>query len=197
MYINNIYNKKSNNNHIKMNERMVIKTAKSLNKEKYMLDKLNKQIESLQEKESALKKEFKEITQNLQNSKLKEQEMKEENTKIKQRAEEEIMKNRKDHNELTMLREMKKNLQKELNRAIQENLTAKYNLESIKENKKLVESNLNSLQSTYNQLAADKERLNNELLAAKQEYDELMQMYELKKNEDAQLRNLYNFHFNK
>ena len=105
-----------------MNERMVIKTAKSLNKEKYMLDKLNKQIESLQEKENALKKEFKEITQNLQNSKLKEQEMKEENTKIKQMAEEEIMKNRKDHNELTMLREMKKNLQKELNRAIQERL---------------------------------------------------------------------------
>ena len=180
-----------------MNERMVIKTAKSLNKEKYMLDKLNKQIESLQEKENALKKEFKEITQNLQNSKLKEQEMKEENTKIKQLAEEEIMKNRKDHNELTMLREMKKNLQKELNRAIQENLSAKYNLESIKENKKLVESNLNSLQNTYNQLVADKEKLNNELLAAKQEYDELMQMYELKKNEDAQLRNLYNFHFNK
>ena len=176
---------------------MVIKTAKSLNKEKYMLDKLNKQIESLQEKETALKKEFKEITQNLQNSKLKEQEMKEENTKIKQMAEEEIMKNRKDHNELTMWREMKKNLQKELNRAIQENLSAKYNLESIKENKKLVESNLNSLQNTYNQLVADKEKLNNELLAAKQEYDELMQMYELKKNEDAQLRNLYNFHFNK
>ena len=72
-----------------MNERMVIKTAKSLNKEKYMLDKLNKQIESLQEKENSLKKEFKEITQNLQNSKLKEQEMKEENTKIKQMAEEE------------------------------------------------------------------------------------------------------------
>lgn len=176
---------------------MVIKTAKSLNKEKYMLDKLNKQIESLQEKETSLKKEFKEITANLQNSKLKEQEMKEENTKIKQMAEEEIMKNRKDHNELTMLREMKKNLQKELNRAIQENLAAKYNLESIKENKKLVESNLNSLQNTYNTLVADKERLNNELLQAKQEYDELMQMYELKKNEDAQLRNLYNFHFNK
>jgi chromosome segregation ATPase len=96
-----------------------------------------------------------------------------------------------------MLREMKKNLQKELNRAIQENLAAKYNLESIKENKKLVENNLNSLQETYNQLTADKERLNNELLKAKQEYDELMQMYELKKNEDQQLRNLYNFHFNK
>ena len=54
-----------------------------------------------------------------------------------------------------------------------------------------------ALQETYNQLTADKERLNNELLQAKQEYDELMQMYELKKNEDAQLRNLYNFHFNK
>ena len=176
---------------------MVIKTAKSLNREKYMLDKLNKQIESLQEKETNLKKEFKEITENLQNSKLKEQEMKEENTKIKQMAEEEIMKNKKDHNELTMLRELKQKLQKELNRAIQENLNAKYNLEAVKENKKLVESNLNSLQDTYNQLISDKERLNNELLQAKQEYDELMQMYEIKKNEDAQLRNLYNFHFNK
>ena len=38
-----------------MNERMVIKTAKSLNREKYMLDKLNKQIENLQEKENNLK----------------------------------------------------------------------------------------------------------------------------------------------
>ena len=75
--------------------------------------------------------------------------MKEENLKIKQMAEEEIKKNKKDHNELTMLREMKKNLQKELNRAIQENLNAKYNLESIKENKKMVESNLNSLKETY------------------------------------------------
>ena len=142
---------------------MVIKTAKSLNREKYMLDKLNKQIENLKEKENDLKKEYKEVTQILQNSKLKEQEMKEENLKIKQMAEEEIMKNKKDHNELTMLREMKKNLQKELNRAIQENLNAKYNLESIKENKKLVESNLNSLKETYNQLSIDKEKLNDEL----------------------------------
>ena len=54
---------------------MVIKTAKSLNREKYMLDKLNKQIENLKEKENDLKKEYKEVTQNLQNSKLKEQEM--------------------------------------------------------------------------------------------------------------------------
>ncbi len=155
---------------------MVIKTAKSLNREKYMLDKLNKQIENLQEKENNLKKEYQEVTKNLQNSKLREQEMKEENLKIKQMAEEEIMKNKKDHNELTMLREMKKNLQKELNRAIQENLNAKYNLESIKENKKLVESNLNSLKETYNQLTMDKEKLNDELLRAKQEYDELMQL---------------------
>ena len=176
---------------------MVIKTAKSLNREKYMLDKLNKQIENLQEKEQKLINEYNEVTKNLQNSKMKEEEMKEQNKKIKQIAEEEIMKNRKDHNELTMLREMKKNLQKELNRAIQENLNAKYNLESIKENKKLVEANLNSLKDTYNQLTIDKEKLNQELLCAKQEYDELMQLYELKKNEDAQLRNLYNFHFNK
>ena len=125
---------------------------------------MNKQIENLKEKENDLKKEFREVTMNLQNSKLKEQEMKEENLKIKQMAEEEIMKNKKDHNELTMLREMKKNLQKELNRAIKENLNAKYNLESIKENKKLVESNLNSLKETYNQLSIDKEKLNDELL---------------------------------
>ena len=37
-----------------------------------------------------------------------------ENLKIKQMAEDEIKKNKKDHNELTMLRETKKNLQKEL-----------------------------------------------------------------------------------
>ena len=70
-------------------------------------------------------------------------------------------------------------------------------MESIKENKKIVETNLNNLKATYNQLTLDKEKLNEELLRAKQEYDELMQLYELKKNEDAQLRNLYNFHFNK
>ena len=51
---------------------MVIKTAKSLNREKYMLDKLNKQIENLKEKESNLKKEYKEVTKNLENAKLKE-----------------------------------------------------------------------------------------------------------------------------
>ena len=43
---------------------MVIKTAKSLNREKYMLDKLNKQIENLQEKENNLKKEYQEVKKN-------------------------------------------------------------------------------------------------------------------------------------
>ena len=60
---------------------------------------------------------------------------------------------------------------------MQENLNAKYNLESIKENKKIVETNLNNLKATYNQLTMDKEKLNEELLKAKQEYDELMQIY--------------------
>ena len=54
---------------------MVIKTAKSLNREKYMLDKLNKQIENLKEKENNLKKEYKEVTKNLENAKIKEKEM--------------------------------------------------------------------------------------------------------------------------
>ena len=54
---------------------MVIKTAKSLNREKYMLDKLNKQIENLKEKENNLKKEYKEVTKNLEDAKLKEKEM--------------------------------------------------------------------------------------------------------------------------
>ena len=57
-----------------MNERMVIKTAKSLNREKYILDKLNKQIENLKEKESSLKKEYQEVTKNLESAKLKEKE---------------------------------------------------------------------------------------------------------------------------
>ena len=48
-----------------------------------------------------------------------------------------------------------KNLQKEKNRTILENF-GKYNLESIKKKiKKLVESNLNSLLETYNQLITD------------------------------------------
>lgn len=178
-----------------MNEKMVIKTAKSLNKEKYVLEKLNKQIEQLREREDALKKELAETTDNLQSSKVREQEIKEANLKVKMHAEEEVMKNKKDHNELTMLREMKKNVQKELNRAIQDNLNAKYNLDSLRENKKVLESNLKNLQDNFQNLSQDKDTLNGELLKLKAEYDELMQLYELKKSEDVQLKSLYKFHF--
>jgi uncharacterized protein (DUF3084 family) len=178
-----------------MNEKMVVKTAKSLNREKYVLEKLNKQIEQLQEKEMSLKRELSETSENLQISKIKEQEIKEANLKVKMQAEEEVMKNKKDHNELTMLREMKKNVQKELNRAIQDNLNAKYNLDSLRENKKVLESNLRNLQENYQQLSQDKDGLNEELLSLKSEYDELMQLYELKKSEDVQLKSLYKFHF--
>jgi uncharacterized protein (DUF3084 family) len=178
-----------------MNEKMVIKTAKSLNKEKYVLEKLNKQIEQLREREDALKKELAETTESLQSSKIREQEIKEANLKVKMHAEEEVMKNKKDHNELTMLREMKKNVQKELNRAIQDNLNAKYNLDSLRENKKVLESNLKNLQDNFQQLSQDKDSLNGELLKLKAEYDELMQLYELKKSEDVQLKSLYKFHF--
>ena len=178
-----------------MNEKMVVKTAKSLNREKYVLEKLNKQIEQLQEKEQHLKKELSETSDSLQSSKYREQEIKEANLKVKMHAEEEVMKNKKDHNELTMLREMKKNVQKELNRAIQDNLNAKYNLDSLRETKKVLESNLRNLQDNYGQLSDDKDGLNNELLRLKSEYDELMQLYELKKSEDVQLKSLYKFHF--
>jgi hypothetical protein len=178
-----------------MNEKMVIKTAKSLNREKYVLEKLNKQIESLKEKEEYLKKELAQTSDNLQTSKIKEQEIKEANLKVKMMAEEEIMKNKKDHNELTMLREMKKNIQKELNRAVQDNLNAKYSLDSLRETKKVLESNLRNLQETNNTVTQEKEILNQELLKYKQEYDELMQIYELKRSEDMQLKSLYKFHF--
>lgn len=178
-----------------MNEKMVIKTAKSLNREKYVLEKLNKQIEQLKEKEEYLKAELSSTTENLQISKIKEQEIKETNLRVKMSAEEEAMKNKKDHNELTMLREMKKNVQKELNRAIQDNLNAKYNLDSLREQKKVLESNMGNLQDNYQQLSQEKDYLNQELLQLKQEYDELMQLYEMKKSEDTQLKTLYKFHF--
>ena len=174
---------------------MVIKTAKSLNREKYVLEKLNKQIDQLREKEDNLKRELSETSENLQISKIKEQEIKEANLKVKMQAEEEVMKNKKDHNELSMLREMKKNVQKELNRAIQDNLNAKYNLDSLRENKKVLESNLGNLQDNYQLLSQDKNGLNEELLRLKCEYDELMQLYELKRSEDVQLKSLYKFHF--
>ena len=137
---------------------MVITTAKSLNREKYVLDKLTKQIENLRERETNLKRELAEVTLNLQNSKIREEEIKEANTKVKMIAEEEIMKNRKDHSELSSLREMKKSLQKEMNRVVQDNLSAKYNLEALKETKKVVEANLSGLQQNYNQLSKEKEK---------------------------------------
>lgn len=178
-----------------MNEKMVSKTAKSLNREKFILEKLNKQIEILKEKEEQLKKELTLCSENLHQSKLKEQEIKDTNMKIKLIAEEEIMKNKKDHNELTMLRDMKKNVQKELNRAIQDNLNAKYGLDSLRENKRLLEENLLNLQENYKNSANERDLLNAELMKYKQEYDELIQIYELKKSEDVQLKSLYKFHF--
>jgi len=174
---------------------MVNKTAKSLNREKFILEKLNKQIEILREKEEQLKRELTLCSENLHQSKLKEQEIKDTNMKIKLIAEEEIMKNKKDHNELTMLREMKKNVQKELNRAIQDNLNAKYGLDSLRENKRSLEENLINLQETYKNSANERDLLNAELMKYKQEYDELIQIYELKKSEDVQLKSLYKFHF--
>lgn len=178
-----------------MNEKMVNKTAKSLNREKFILEKLNKQIEILKEKEEQLKRELSQCSENLHQSKLKEQEIKDTNMKIKLIAEEEIMKNKKDHNELTMLRDMKKNVQKELNRAIQDNLNAKYGLDSLRENKRVLEENLLNLQDTYKNSANERDLLNAELMKYKQEYDELIQIYELKKSEDVQLKSLYKFHF--
>jgi hypothetical protein len=178
-----------------MNEKLVLKTAKSLNKEKFILEKLNKQIDNLREKEDYLKKELAMSAETLEKSKQKEHEIKEANMKVKIMAEEEIMKNKKDHNELLALRDMKKSLQKELNRAVQDNLNAKYNLQSQREQKEILENNLRGLQDNYNQVTYEKDSLNQELLRYKQEYDELMQLYELKRNEDLQLKTLYKFHF--
>jgi hypothetical protein len=178
-----------------MNEKLVIKTAHSLNKERYILDKLNKQIDNLKEKEDFLRREIGMTAEYLYNSKIKEQEVKEANVRVKMMAEEEIVKNKKDHNELNMLREMKIKLQKELTRAIQDNLNAKYSLEAVREKKVGLEYNLRNLQDTYSQMANEKDSLNRELLQYKNEYDELMQVYELKRSEDVQLKELYKFHF--
>lgn len=175
---------------------MVLKTAKNLNKEKYNLDKLNNQILLLKEKEEKLKQELRESEIQLSLSKKKEEEIKEVNSKVKVMAKEEMMKNKNDHNELVNLREMKKMLQKDLNRVMQENLKAKYELESLRETTRSLENNVQNLQGTYNETCKERDDLNDELMKYKQEYDELMQIYELKKSEDAQLKQLYNFHFN-
>jgi chromosome segregation ATPase len=178
-----------------MNERIVIKTAHSLNKEKYVLEKLNKQIENLKDKEEQLRREISIANENTQNSKLKEQVVKEANVKVRLQAEEEQMKNKKDQNELNMLKDLKLKIQKELSRAVQDNVSSKFNLTAVRENKRAVHTQLENLQDTYSHLVNEKESLNNELLQYKNEYDELMQLYELKRSEDLQLKNLYKFHF--
>lgn len=178
-----------------MNEKMVIKTAKCLNREKFILEKLNKQIEQLKQKEAQLQQELTNVTENLQTSKQKEVEIKEINQNVRKVAEEELLKNKKDHNELQILRDLKKNVQKELNRAIQDNVNIKYALDSLRENRKVAENSLKSLQETFTQVSMERDMLNNELIQYKQEYDELLQLYELKKHEDFQLKNLYKHHF--
>ena len=67
-----------------------------------MLDKLNKQIENLKEKENNLKKEYKEVTKNLEDAKIKEKEMLDENMKIKQ------MKKKKKKKKIIYVEEVKK-----------------------------------------------------------------------------------------
>ena len=94
-----------------------------------------------------------------------------------------------------MLRDLKNNVQKELNRAIQDNINYKYGLDSVKENKRIAENTLRNLQENYTQSCLERDVLNNELLQLKQEYDELLQLYEVKKQEDLQLKNLYKHHF--
>mmetsp|Transcript_41802 Transcript_41802/g.43809 ORF Transcript_41802/g.43809 Transcript_41802/m.43809 type:complete len:180 (+) Transcript_41802:22-561(+) len=178
-----------------MNEKMVIKTAKCLNREKFVLDKLNKQIEQLKQKEATLQEELSSVSDNLHNSKQKEFEIKELNQNVRKVAEEELLKNKKDHNELQMLRDLKKNVQKELNRAVQDNVNIKYALDSLRENRRVSENNLKNLQENFTQASMERDMLNNELMQYKQEYDELLQLYELKKHEDTQLRNLYKHHF--
>lgn len=178
-----------------MNEKMVIKTAKCLNREKFVLEKLNKQIDQLKQKEGQLQQELESVTQGLQSSKQKEQEVKQLNQNVRRVAEEELLKNKKDNNELQMLRDLKKNVSKELNRAVQDNVNLKYALDSLKENRRVSENNLKSLQESFAQSSMERDMLNNELLQYKQEYDELLQLYELKKHEDTQLKSLYKHHF--
>ena len=174
---------------------MVLETAKRLSREKYILEKLNKQIETLKEKEQYLVKELESTSDNLLRSKQSEEEIKNMNYKVKVLANEESTKNQIGHSELLKLKNVKINLQKELNRVIQENLQSKYSLESLRENRKSLESTLNNLRETHSKISGDKEKLSQELNSAKNEYDELIQIYQNKRNEDMQLKSLYKFHF--
>lgn len=178
-----------------MNEKMVIETAKKLNKEKYYLEKLNKQIENLQEKERSLQRELEETTENFMKSKQREEEIKNQNYKVKILANEESTKNEINHSELLKLKNVKNNLQKELSRVVQENLQAKYTLESLIETRKGLESTLNNLREAFKRIDEEKDILSQELSNAKNEYDELIQIYQNKKNEDNQLKSLYKYHF--
>jgi predicted HNH restriction endonuclease len=178
-----------------MNEKMVLETAKRLNREKYILEKLNKQIETLKEKEDYLVKELESTSENLLKSKQTEEEIKNMNYKVKILANEESTKNQIGHSELLKLKNVKINLQKELNRVILENLQSKYTLDSLREQKKSLESTLGSLRETHSKISVEKEQLAQELNNAKNEYDELIQVYQNKRNEDMQLKSLYKFHF--
>lgn len=174
---------------------MVLETAKRLNREKYILEKLNKQIETLKEKEQYLIKELEQTSDNLLKSKQTEEEIKNMNYKVKILANEESTKNQIGHSELLKLKNVKINLQKELNRVIQENLQSKYTLDSLREQRKSLESTLGSLRETHSKISIEKEQLSQELSNAKNEYDELIQIYQNKRNEDMQLKSLYKFHF--
>ena len=178
-----------------MNEKMVLETAKRLNKEKYILEKLNKQIEALKEKEQYLIKELESTSENLMKSKQSEEEIKNMNYKVKVLANEESTKNQIGHSELLKLKNVKINLQKELNRIVQENLQSKYTLESLRENRKSLDSTLNNLRETHYKISVEKDQFSNELSMAKNEYDELIKLYQNKRNEDMQLKSLYKFHF--
>ena len=178
-----------------MNEKMVLETAKRLNKEKYILEKLNKQIEALKEKEQYLIKELESTSENLMKSKQSEEEIKNMNYKVKVLANEESTKNQIGHSELIKLKNVKANLQKELNRITQENIQSKYTLESLRENRKGLEMTLNNLRETHSKISSEKEQLSEELNSATNEYKELIQIFQNKKNEDLQLKSLYKFHF--
>jgi chromosome segregation ATPase len=93
------------------------------------------------------------------------------------------------------LKNVKINLQKELNKIVQENLQSKYTLESLRENRKSLDSTLNNLRETYYKISVEKDQFSNELSMAKNEYDELIKLYQNKRNEDMQLKSLYKFHF--
>ena len=178
-----------------MNEKMVLETAKRLNREKYILEKLNKQIEALKDKEQYLIKELESTSDNLLRSKQSEEEIKNMNYKVKVLANEESTKNQIGHSELLKLKNVKINLQKELNRIVQENLQSKYTLESLRENRKSLDSTLNNLRETHYKISVEKDQFSNELSMAKNEYDELIKLYQNKRNEDMQLKSLYKFHF--